>query len=519
MSQLKCYLLGSPRFERDGQPLALKSSKAVALLAYLGICNTPQPREQLIALLWPDSLPDAARKNLRNTLWALRKTLGDDLLHTDADQLSLAGHVWLDVRQFETDAESPADLQAALELYRGPLLNGLALADAPDFELWLAVERERLGQHYLRLLETQIAAFRRNGDWQAVIAAAHRALAADNLQEPIYRLLMEAHARLGERADALRHYQTLRTVLARELGVEPLPETEQLRQQILAGHFQRDSAPNGNSSPTAPETTEPPPRFAPRAAVPFVGRHTELAALDEEFGQAQLGQTRIVLISGELGIGKSRLWQTWSAQLPAQITVLAARCLNTTQSLPFAPLTGLFGRSECLSGLIHPNSPVPRLWLAELSRLLPQIRQHVPGLPPPPAFPPEEEQRRLFEAFTQIVLALDSRPVVLFVDDLHWADRATLDWLVYLADRLQNWPLLLVAAYRPGDASAELSRAAAAWNRAGLVRRLPLARFNADESAQLLAALELSAEQTPLLQEKSAGNPYFLIELSRSPTS
>lgn len=508
----KFFLLGAPQFEHNNQPIELKSAKAIALLAYLAITGRPHTREHLTDLLWPDSLPDAARKNLRNTLWAIRKQFGDDLLLGDADRMALSEGVWLDTRLFEAAAQNGAPAQAAVELYRAPLLTGLTLADAPDFELWLTTERERFGQFYLRLLEAEVARLKAAGDWPAVIATARRALAADNLQEPLYCILMEAHARLGERADALRHYDTLRQTLAQELGVPPLAATEALREAILNGTLEQ-GPPRAAVRVSAPPTSQP---GVVKLQQPFVGRVAELAALNENFQQAAQGRLRIVLITGELGLGKSRLWQVWSQAVPKDVTVLETRCLDTTQSLPFAPLTGLFSQSACLEKLTRPDSSLPPVWLAELTRLLPDIRHQLPGLPAPPVLPPEEEHRRLFEAFVQLLRAINSRPLLLFVDDLHWVDRATLDWLVYMVDRLSGEPLLLVATYRPSDASAQLSQVAAGWNRQGVVRRLPLARLTPDETAQLIAELHGDSTRADELQAKSAGNPYFLIELSQA---
>jgi DNA-binding SARP family transcriptional activator/tetratricopeptide (TPR) repeat protein len=509
---IKFTLLGVPRFERNNQPIELKSTKAIALLGYLAVTGNPHSRDHLIDLLWPDSLPDAARKNLRNTLWAIRKSFGDDLLQGDADRMTLSDGVWVDARVFETAAQNGDAPAEPLSLYQAPLLNGLTPVDAPDFELWLATERERFGQLYLRLLETQAAVYQAAGDWPAVVATAHRALAADNLQEPMYCILMEAHGRLGERAEALRHYDTLRTTLAQELGVTPLAETEALRTSILNGEFDL-----GETSATrpAPAPATPRPRQI-KASLPFTGRQTELNVLDEEFQHAGQGRLRVVLITGELGLGKSRLWQVWSQTLPESVTVLETRCLDTTQSLPFAPLTGLFSQSVCIEQIVRPDSPVPMVWLSELTRLLPAINHHLPGIPTPPALPPEGEHRRLFEAFVQLLRTIDSRPLVLFIDDIHWIDRATLDWLVYLADRMSAEPLLLVAAYRPADASALLSQVTAGWNREGVAQRLPLAHLTAEETAALISDLDGDPARVPELRAKSAGNPYFLIELSRA---
>lgn len=512
MSNIRLLLLGAPELWLNNQLIELKSAKAMALLAYLAVTGTPQTRDHVTDLLWPDSLPDAARKNLRNTLWAIRKQTNEDILGAGGDWMALAD-VAVDLREFEQAQQTPKTgplLANALNLYRGPLLEGLTVTDAPDFELWLATERERVGQLYLRLLEAMIDVQRQAGDWRGMQSSARRALAADNLQEPMHRALMEAFARQGERAEALRQYDALAEILLQELGVEPLPETQRLRAEILAGTL---GQPPAASMPAVSTSPPRPPRK--RGGAPFVGRQAELDALSEQFQLAVAGQARVALITGELGIGKTRLWQEWSASLPESVTVLEARCLNTTQLLPFAPLTGLFDHNKCISRVIQSNPAPSSIWLAELSRLLPEIRQRVPDLPQPPSLPPEEEHRRLYEAFIWVLRTLNGQPLVLFVDDLHWIDQSTLDWLVFLVDRMQNEPLLLVATYRPSDASPQLSQATAGWSRTGIVRRLPLGRFSLEETTALLSALGRDVAHVEPLQQKSAGNPYFLIELSQ----
>jgi DNA-binding SARP family transcriptional activator/uncharacterized protein HemY len=511
--------LGAPRFERDDHPIELTSAKAVALLAYLVVSRTPQPRDRLLALLWAESAEDAARKNLRNTLWTIRKSLGDDVLQADDERLAISGAVWIDVRAFEAVADSPfqspiPDLQSTIDLYGGSFLDGFALADAPEFEIWLTAERERLGQMCSRMLSALVEVHRAEGNWPEMIAVARHALAHDNLQEPMHRALMEAHARLGERPEAVHQYDVLRATLARELDVEPLPETEALRARIVSGQLQPVAA---RAAARLPKRQ---PIMGDAARAPFVGRQTECAALDAELETAVRGQRRVVLLTGELGIGKSRLWQEWSAALAPSLTVLECRCLETTQALPFAPLVELFGSRACAQRLFSPGSPVPSIWLAEVARLLPGIRLSLPDLPAPAALPPEEERRRVLEAFTQCLTALDARPLILFIDDLHWADRATLDWLSYLVSRLRDQPLLLVASYRPEDAPAALAHLVAGWGRENVVRRLPLERLTGAETAALMASLvgdpDLRAKLADRMQAQSAGNPYFLIELCRA---
>jgi DNA-binding SARP family transcriptional activator/tetratricopeptide (TPR) repeat protein len=494
-------LLGRPHAERDAQDVELPA-KAWALLGYLAASPAPQPRERILGLLWGESAEEAARKNLRNTLWTIRKQLGEDAIAAQGDSLTLGPDVSIDAPQLETDPlNDPAVL---LERYRGPFLDGLSLTEAPEFELWLSAARESLQQAFLRRVGDALAALSERGEWGEVAALARGTLRHDPLNEALHRSLMTALAEQGQRAEALRHYDALAQALQAELAVPPSPETTSLRDALA-----RDT---GQRLPRAPRRASAAP---PESPLRFVGRDAERAALDAELQAARGGRARAVLITGELGIGKSRLWREWSRDLPTDCRALEARCVEAASGLPFAPLVELFSAHSCVDDLLHGPSSLADVWLAEVARLLPQLRAEAPRLPSPAALPPEEERRRVFEAFAQVLLALDARPLVVFVDDVHWADRATLDWLGYLVHRLRAEPLLLVIAYRPEDAPPALVHQAAAWAREGVMRRISLPRLAPEETAQLIGALGVPPALAHRLQARSAGNPYFLLELSQ----
>jgi DNA-binding SARP family transcriptional activator len=520
VATLRLCVLGTPHFEVDGRRAALPVAKSVALLGCLALAQHQEPRERLMALLWPESEAEAARKNLRNTLWTIRRALGERAVVAEGDGLGLAATVWVDVREFETAAGAlsfeATSLEAAAELYRGPLLNGLYLPDAPEFETWLTAGRERLAQTYLHVLAALAAVHRSAGNWEGVIRAAQSALRVDDLQEPMHQALMEAFAQLGDRAEAQRQYERLRQALALELGVEPLPETDALRAALRSPEWR--ARPGPPKAATVAVRRQPVMGDAARA--PFIGREAELAQLTPELERAASGQARVVAISGELGIGKSRLWQEWSAGVEASLTVLQARCLETTQGLPYGPLADLFNGDGVARRLFQASSPVPALWLAEVARLLPELRLGLPDLPATPNLPPDQERRQLFEALTQCLLALAGRPLVVFVDDLHWADRATLDWLAYLVRRLQAKPLLLVVAYRQEDATEPLTDLLGGWTRDGVARRLRLRRLNDADAIGLVASLGRDANQPAEwageVVPRSGGNPYFIIELCQA---
>jgi DNA-binding SARP family transcriptional activator len=520
--EVRIALLGTPAVERDGRPIQAPA-KAHALLADLAAHDTPQLRERLLALLWPESGPDAARKNLRNLLWRLRHDLRDDVVQGD-ERLALADTAAVDVRAFSraarelggAQAHPEATLRAArtmARLYRGALLDGLSLADAPDFELWLTTTREQLHELHLRALHQIVAAERAAGRWPQVLTAARAALAHDPLQEPMYRALIEAHAREGDRAAALRQYALLQEMLERELGVAPLPETELLREAVLHGELQGPALPReravGQQAAGAHSAPAAPPQ-------PFIGRDVEQAALDAAWTQARSGRAQATLLLGEAGIGKSQLWRVWAERVAREATLLTTQCLAVTEHLPFAPLVDLLHAEPVRRRLAALAHPAPPGWLADIARLTPDIVDLLPAVARPTPLAPAEEQQRVFEALVRSIGAAPGSPTLLFVDDLHWADRATLDWLGYLLHRARDTPLLLVGACRPDELPAPLEALMSQWSRAGVLHRVPLRRLSRAETADLVGALAGDIAHADDLYERSAGNPLFVLELLRA---
>jgi TolB-like protein len=244
----------------SGAPVPSIGRKAQALLAYLALApGTPHAREKLTALLWSDRGEAQARSSLRQALSELRKVLaGADPppLETKGEVVALAaGAVVVDVEVFErliAGGECPS-LEAAVDLYKGDLLDGLAVPD-PAFEDWLRGERQRLREiareAMTRLMELQLAA----GEAESVFATARRLLGLDPLQEPAHRALMRLHADKGERVLALQQYQACRELLRDELGVAPDGETERLHEEIRRkdGTDETSSIPDGEQT-AAPE--------------------------------------------------------------------------------------------------------------------------------------------------------------------------------------------------------------------------------------------------------------------------
>lgn len=529
MSTIRLTVLGPFALMREQEAIPLKIGKLQALLTYLAVTRTAVAREYLLSLLWAESHPDAARKNLRNRLWQLRQTVGAEIIVANGDRLALAPTVWTDVAAFEEGVpaldHAPAvqakPLAALLHLWRGRLLEDVYLSEAPDFEIWLTTERERLGQRYLNGLQALIAEHQRQADWSQVIAFAQTGLAYNPLQEPFHQAMMMAYAQQGARTAALRQYDQLRTLLAQDLAATPLPATEALRLAIVNNEWAPPgfSPLNGQSSPPMPHVAALPHPPMP-AAAPFIGREAQLAALDLAWQQAARGQCKVVLISGELGIGKTRLWQTWAATRAPDQVILETRCLNTTQTLPFDPVRRLLGSPPGRTQFAVVASHLLPIWRAQLLQVAPTLAQGSST-----GFPESvsshfggtgvlgEECHLTAEALTLFLRSFAAKPLIVFFDDLHWADEATLNWLLYLTDRMAGEPLLLVGAYRPEDAPALLSRLVGQWQREGILQRMPLPQLTKPEAAALLAQLGRNVTLAEDLHAQSGGNPYYLTQL------
>jgi DNA-binding SARP family transcriptional activator/ActR/RegA family two-component response regulator len=254
-------LLG--RFELSGAdgPVELPNKKLAALLAYLA-CTAPEPqsREKLATLLWGSHFDAQARQNLRQALFRLRRALGEDALVGDGEDISLApGVLDCDVARLKALIRegSRASLAAAVDLYKGHFLSDVNISEEAWAD-WLAGERQRLEGSALdalvRLGGIELAA----GQAEKALETAHRALAINNLREDAHRLIVQALAAAGRKAEALRHYQGLVALLERELSTEPDAATRSLVAELASVQPPSGSpAVREIAKPALPQTDQP----------------------------------------------------------------------------------------------------------------------------------------------------------------------------------------------------------------------------------------------------------------------
>ena len=446
MGNLSLTFLGLFQSTLDGKPLsAFRSARVQGLLVYLALTKQqPQAREVLATLFWPDEPETVAKKNLRQSLYQLRQVLGETapqkepylLVTRSTIQFNAASDHSLDVADYLNALEND-QLEQAVNLYLGDLLPGFT-CDSLPFEEWLRVERERLHRLAMDALFELTSRSLARADYRNTQSLAQRQLALEPWREEAHRQLMQALALLGERSAALARYETCRLVLEDELGVEPAAETEALAARIRDQKLERD---NRRQSVYPFERR--------RLTTPFVGRKGEHDLLVKAFQQARLGKIQVVALLGEAGIGKTRLAQNflhWAATQGAD--VLRGQAFETSGRLSYQPLTQVL--RQRLERENAPEDLLSDLWLTQLTRILPELRDRYPDL----SEPTQEEataRQHLFEAITRLGQALAERsPLVLFFDDWHWADAASLDVLHYAALRWleERAPILVLLTLR-----------------------------------------------------------------------
>ena len=514
MARLSIALLGGfqARLDQAGA-VSLPTRKSQALLAYLAVpAGRPHLREELAALLWGGIREESARASLRQALFAIRKSIGEAALVVEGATIALAPEtVEVDVAELAQAVAngSPDALARAVELYKGDLLAGLVVDEAP-WEEWLVGERERVRELALEGLARLLAHQRRTGASEAAIQTALKLLSLEPLHEPVHRTLMRLYADLGRRGAALRQYQQCVAALQREFGTEPEAETKQLYQEVL-----RRRAPLVEVERTEASRIEDP---SERLGA-LVGRDVELKVLRGALDDVTKGAARMVALVGDAGIGKSRLVTAVLAEARARrARVLIGRCYENERSLPFAPWIDAL-RAARLSPDDAALRTLDPVWRAQLPGLLPELGA-------PPAVSSADDRLRLFEAVTRLIEGLAAvTPLVVALEDGHWADDVSMALLGYVRRRLDGARVLILVTARADELAeaAVVRRTLADLEDQQRLVSLALAPLDRTETSALVRALARVGSDAITLDRlgeeiwtASQGNPFMVVETMRA---
>ena len=527
-------ILGPLEVVVDGAARHIPGAKCRALLSLLALrAGQAVSRDLLIDELWAGAAPASAESTLQTYISHLRKELERGRCPGQAPQvLVTSGRGYalrsdpgcVDARRFEClvaegrrllndgggNGRAAAVLSQALALWRGP-----ALADVAS-SATTAAEVTRLEQLRLVALEERLEADLADGRHAELVGELEALIASHPLRERLRGQHMLALYRSGRQAEALRAYQATRRVMVDELGIEPGPALRRLEQAILDQDAQLDAPAPRRALPRAP---------AGRAArlgtsTPFVGREAEHARLAAAWAEARSGRRQAVLLGGEPGIGKTRLAdQVAGIAEDDGAVVLRGRCTEDL-GIPYQPFAEALRQH---ADTFAPGRLVDLLGadVRDLARLMPSLAHRVPQTGTV-GTEPDVERWRLFEAVLAVLATAARRaPVLLVVDDLHWAAEPTLLLLRHLLCSSEAMALLVVATYRDTEAGGPLADLLADLHREPGITRITLTGLEPADVASLVAAAggrpdaATAAELAGAVHAATAGNPFFVEEVLR----
>jgi DNA-binding SARP family transcriptional activator/tetratricopeptide (TPR) repeat protein len=442
------------------------SRRARAVLAYLALHPGPHSRGRLAARFWPDVLDESARASLRVALTELRQALGPEagVVLATRDTVALDGpDLAVDTRAF-SQALNDGDPERALDACSTPILDGFD-------DDWALEARE---EHAHRLAQALEQAALESGDPAEAIRLTRAEVALDPLAEAPNRRLIERLAASGDRAAALSAGRQFSERLRAQLGIAP---SRDLRS--LLADLRRDE----------PASVPPPPALARLYETEFVGRRGELERLRASWGGVQIHRNRrIVLVAGEPGIGKTRLaHQFAAAALAGRATVLEGRCSEEPLA-PFEPFTEALAQAGA----------------ADI--LLPGDTGDIGA------------RHRLFDAVDDALATLASRaPLLLMIDDFHWADRGTLLLTSFLLRSSRTGPMLVLGTYRDTALGRHtpLTSALVDLKRSGTLDRIDLRGLSPADVAALTRAVLGTEEVASRVYARTDGNAFFVEEVLR----
>ena len=493
----------------DGTPVApALGAKTLGLLAFLALESGPHRREELTALLWGDSPEEKARASLRQALTHLRDALGDDI-RIDRATVELAGALECDAKEFLRLAA--VDRASALTIDAPRFLAGLTVRNCQAFEEWADEKRRALVTQYAGLLAAEAREAMARRAWSDARQIAERWHRLDVLADEPIAIVVEAQYLAADRSGALATYARHVARLSSDVGRAPGRALA-----ALAARIEQTPAPRATK-----RASENWYEHAPSFDASLVGRTREWESLKRAWEGVGPDGSRVALIEGEPGVGKTRLaddflrWVTSRGGL-----VLRGRGYGARGGAPFGAII------EALRGTLDAPglAGVDAEWLAEVARVLPELRRRFSALPDVSASAPADGWR-LFEGVAQVLMALaEDRPLAVMIDDLQWCDADSCGMLHFLVRRLADSRVLWCATFTVGEVerdapAARLSRALRAMRGAAHV---PLAPLSLEDVWQLVR--ELSRVDSPTaghrlaarIHEVTAGNPFYVIELLKT---
>jgi DNA-binding SARP family transcriptional activator len=482
---LELQMLGQPTVIADGRSITLRTRKGLGLIAYLALEGSTS-RSELAELFWGDMTEEDARMNLRRELGRIKQA-GLEQIATQGSNLGLPETLECDVLAFQ-QAVRDEHWSEAFNLYRGAFLNGLKSEGQSQFDDWLERSRARLQDQYLEVLQGRATELEHEHKLPEALALCLKSLALDDLSEHRYRSVIRLQGMLGQREAAIKNFQRLTSMLEREFGLQPLPESVQLIDRIRAVSSVRVA-----SSP-APN---------PIQTMPLVGREQVWAQLESIWSKG-----KFIFLAGEAGTGKTRLMLEFMAS-KGPFGFLDGR--PTDRDQPYSTVV----RSMREIFVRRPDVQLEPWMCQALSHLLPELGDGKPVA----AIQSEEELLRLYEAIGLLSYSVSNNAAAICSDDFHFWDDATLRATAYGAMKAMNagQSSKVFTNYRKSELSPFTRGILDNYLQMGFAEEIELKPLTELQTLDLMRQLSGSSAErfSKRLYDVAGGNPFYSLEVLR----
>jgi DNA-binding SARP family transcriptional activator/tetratricopeptide (TPR) repeat protein len=492
--------------------------------------DQPTSRDALAAAIWEDSAPKNPDSALRTLLTRLRAVVGQQTLsgrgeislalpdHASVDLEVAAAHL-AEAERARTEREWGQTIHHASRAM--PIL-GADLLPTLNAD-WVELARRAHSERHVRALTCVATAGLELGDVQHVAvaeSAARTMIELEPLRETGHGLLIRALAAQGDRAQALLAYDELRAHLNDELGVAPGQDLRQLHRQLL-----QDESVTPVAMPAVPQPARTtarqlslPARAVTQGAGPFLGRDAELTWLEHELAPNRLESRPLALLAGEPGIGKTRLAAEFAHAAHAHgANVLWGSC-HDGGFVPYEPFAEIV-RQHLVQFDDDERAALLERTGTDVLDLVPSLTRS--SVPNPERLDANTQRYRLFDAVSSLLIdAARQRPLVVVLEDLHWADPSTLNLLLHLHRVDEGPPMAVLGTYRDAEVAAgqPLARTFAELRRVTRLVTTRLTGLDEEHTAQLVGALSSVAVEPHVgygIHARSDGNPFFISEIVR----
>lgn len=495
MPTVKATLLKTPSMTLDSEAIRLPYRKAEAAFYYL-LVNRKASRSEMMHLLWGDFPEETARKNLRNALYKIRKTLGEQVVLAPNQKELILNPEW----QWHTDLESFfSEGKNAWKEYQQGFLKGFSVKDAEEFENWMMEKRQECEEIYLRKLHQGIKKAEDDGDLERVLELGKALIRQDEFDEEARRKVMEAYTKKGQYHKAIQEYEETVNILKEELGIQPEAKTKELYNQVF-----KQRQPQG-SEETRKEKFQ------------LFGRKKEWQQLLEQMDEFYRHKTpRLIMVCGEAGIGKTLLVQAFvENEASLEIEVLEANCYKQEEHFVLKPWQPVF--SQLMTLIETQQIEIPESWIYQISRQFPIFeslltkktdRLHSSIL--------EESQRlNVMEAVVGMLKKVAKTKKLLFIfEDLHWMDSVSLQLMRRILQE-KTLPILFLTTLRDGHED-RMTTLTASMSQKNNVTRISLQRFSFQQTLQWIKQesnfQQIDKKIGEKIYEETLGNPFFVAE-------